>query len=65
MSEDVVMSRDTDLIAKVRWLLEFCASEGKLISFSEIEAVLGKELVLGIKLSTQFTRNLERRESLI
>jgi hypothetical protein len=57
VSEDVVMSRDTDLIAKVRGLLEFCASEGKLISFSEIESRIGERVVLGIKFSIQFTRN--------
>jgi hypothetical protein len=38
------MSRDSDLIAKVRELLELCASEGKLISFSEIESRIGERV---------------------
>jgi hypothetical protein len=39
------MSRDDDLVAKVREVLEACAGAGKMISFSEIETRIGEKVV--------------------
>jgi hypothetical protein len=39
------MSRDDDVIAKTREVLETCASAGKMISFSEIETRIGEKVV--------------------
>jgi hypothetical protein len=38
------MSKETDLVAKVREVLESCAREGKMISFSEIETRIGEKV---------------------
>jgi hypothetical protein len=39
------MPKDDALIAKIREVLEACASAGKMISFSEIETRIGEKVV--------------------
>ena len=39
------MTKDDDLVAKIRQILEACANAGRMISFSEIQARIGETVL--------------------